>query len=156
MSPNSLDMSNYSRTNLQPTNRFLKKFCIKILRLEMIEIVNLRFLNSWTKTCTNLWTWSVISDSYFYEIKLCIDIDIRGGRGNIDGVATCYRLDDPGIELWRRKLFPSPSPLRTSLRSNQPPVQLIPRSFLELRPLDRGVSTLPPPPQVCVYSVYML
>lgn len=38
----------------------------------------------------------------------CMEIDIRGFRGNIDGVATCYGLDSPKIELRRRKFFPSP------------------------------------------------
>ena len=130
MSPNTMGTSNYSRSNLQPTNECLKKLVIKILRLEITEIFNLHFLRSGTKTCKNLWTRSVISDKYFYKIKLCIEIDIRGGRGSIDGVATCYGLGGTGFELWRRKkIFPSPYLLRGSLRSNQPPVQLIPHCF---------------------------
>ena len=47
----------------------------------------------------------------------CIEIDIREVRGGIDGVATCYGPDSPTIELWRRKNFPSPCPLRASLKS---------------------------------------
>jgi len=43
MSPDSLGMSNYSRTNLQPTDGFLKKLGIKILRMEIIEICEFVF-----------------------------------------------------------------------------------------------------------------
>ena len=144
MSPNTLGMSNYSRTNLGPTIGFLKKFGMKILRVEIIEICEFAFPTFRGKKCTNLWTRSVISDNYFYEINLRIEIDTGGSRGSVDAVATCYGLDGPGIELWQRKIFPSPCPLGVSLRSIQPRLQLIPHSFLEVRPLDRGVSTLPP------------
>ena len=46
------------------------------------------------------------------------------GRGSLVGIATCYRLDGPGIESRCGRDFPHPS--RLALGSSQPPIQWLP------------------------------
>ena len=47
----------------------------------------------------------------------------RGGPVSLVGIATCYGLDGPGIESqWG---WDFPHLLRSALRPNQPPVQLV-------------------------------
>ena len=46
------------------------------------------------------------------------------GRDSVDGLATRYGLDGPGVESqWRRY---SPYPSRQALKSTQPPVKWVP------------------------------
>jgi hypothetical protein len=89
MSPNSLGISNYLLTNLQTTNGFLNKLVINNYDWKQLKFVNLHLLYSGTKNFTNLWTRSVISDNYFYEMKLYMEIDTGGARGSTEAVASC-------------------------------------------------------------------
>jgi hypothetical protein len=47
-----------------------------------------------------------------------------GSRDSLDGIATCYGLDGPGIESRGRRDFPHLSV--AALRPTQPPMQWVP------------------------------
>jgi hypothetical protein len=63
------------------------------------------------------WNWKRYTDLYGNTI-------LRRGPGSVDGVATAYELDGPGIESRCGRYFPRLS--RPALRPNQPPVQWVP------------------------------
>ena len=52
---------------------------------------------------------------------------LSGGPGSVDGIATGYGLDDPGIEARWGRDFPRLS--RPALVLTQPPVQWVPGLF---------------------------
>ena len=58
----------------------------------------------------------------FYK-TMCV-LTIQRGPGSVDGIATAYGLDGPGIESRWRRDFPHLS--RPALRPTQPPVQWVP------------------------------
>ena len=71
-----------------------------LLLLLLLQVANLLYYYSFYKVITN------------------------AGPGSVDGIATAYGLDGPGIESRWRRDFPHLS--RPALRLTQPPVQWVP------------------------------
>ena len=57
------------------------------------------------------------------------------------GVATCYGLDDPGIEFWCGRDFPHS--YRPVLGPTQPPITMDTRSFVGVKRPGRGAAPTP-------------
>ena len=74
---------------------------------------------------------------YVYE---CMQIKMVGLDSSV-GIATCYRLDGPGIESWwwwgGGRDFPHPS--RPALGPIQPPIQWVPGLFPGVKRPERGL-----------------
>jgi hypothetical protein len=66
---------------------------------------------------------------------------VSGGRDSSVGIATCYGMDDPGIESRWRRDFPHPS--RPALVPTHSPIQCVPD--LGRRQSGQGVSLITRP-----------
>ena len=79
---------------------------------------------------------------YKYHVQLYIYIYVKWAADDVVGIATCYRLDDPGIESqWGQNL---PHPSRPALGHIQASYTMGIGSFLGVKQLGRGVDHPPP------------
>jgi hypothetical protein len=80
-----------------------------------------------------LWLAQTCSSNNTYKIHCCVS-----RRGQLNGTATCHKLDVPWIEFWKGHNFPHLS--RPALGPTQPPTQWVLGYFWGVKPTGHGIN----------------